>query len=341
MEGQELPPESALENKNGLEEKSPGGLSGTFMVVGNRRCRNSPLRRVSALDFEQTQRYCHLDAQVDCPCSNRSTIKTSQVENGHVELEVCCRPCCLWRNEDGKNYFAEVQSDAMITLARYSIGEYSFETTKARTVRLSELLKPHEEPDRVPVTHLPLWGPWWLGTEPRQLGRPESLQFSVICVLDCPEEIPMSQWIDVYCVPLLIVEMETGRYELAMWESYEGLVLVPVNETDLDLEAVPSTRTFKQETFEGDAETAPRTFRRIGIFLFTINNRDRENCENELFGTESEPSVITEQEGKGIISSHFENSRKIKIRIIWALDMRTTRESCGLWKSIRYYDCRI
>ncbi|KAF5591863.1 hypothetical protein FPCIR_5931 [Fusarium pseudocircinatum] len=105
-------------------------------------------------------------------------------------------------------------------------------------------------------------------------------KFANSCTIDLPEEIPSSQWIQVYCVPLQLGWCQTDRYEQAVWESYEGLILIPHDSEENDL-----------LTSEGFCVLS-QTFRRIGTFTFDLHDDNREARENELLGP-----VVFDREG--------------------------------------------
>ncbi|KAF5648598.1 hypothetical protein F52700_914 [Fusarium sp. NRRL 52700] len=98
-------------------------------------------------------------------------------------------------------------------------------------------------------------------------------KFANSCTIDLPDEIPSAQWMQVYCVPLQLGWCQTDRYEQAIWESYEGLILMPHDAEEGDL-----------LTSEGFCVVS-QTFRRIGTFTFDLHDENREARENELFGT--------------------------------------------------------
>ncbi|KAF5556870.1 hypothetical protein FMEXI_923 [Fusarium mexicanum] len=111
-------------------------------------------------------------------------------------------------------------------------------------------------------------------------GTQQVHKFANSCTIDLPEEIPSSQWVQVYCVPLQLGWCQTDRYEQAVWESYEGLILMPHDAGEEDL-----------LTSEGFCVLS-QTFRRIGTFTFDLHEENREARENELWGP-----VVFDREG--------------------------------------------
>ncbi|CVL06899.1 related to tol protein [Fusarium mangiferae] len=111
-------------------------------------------------------------------------------------------------------------------------------------------------------------------------GTQQAHKFANSCTIDLPEEIPSSQWVQIYCVPLQLGWCQTDRYEQAVWESYEGLILIQ-NDTE---EEDPLTS-------EGFCDLS-QTFRRIGTFTFDLHDENREARENELLGP-----VVFDKEG--------------------------------------------
>ncbi|KAL5593133.1 hypothetical protein FOBRF1_012235 [Fusarium oxysporum] len=103
-------------------------------------------------------------------------------------------------------------------------------------------------------------------------GAQQVHKFANSCTIDLPDEIPSSQWIQVYSVPLQLGWCQTDRYEQSVWESYEGLILVLNDAEEDDL-----------LTSEGFCVVS-RTFRRIGTFTFDLHDDNREAREDELLG---------------------------------------------------------
>ncbi|KAL9564128.1 hypothetical protein ACKAV7_011635 [Fusarium commune] len=111
-------------------------------------------------------------------------------------------------------------------------------------------------------------------------GSQQVHKFANSCTIDLPHELPSSQWIQVYCVPLQLGWCQTDRYEQSVWESYEGLILVLHDAEEDDL-----------LTSEGFCVLS-RTFRRIGTFTFDLHDENRDARENELLGP-----VVFDKEG--------------------------------------------
>ncbi|KAF4342847.1 hypothetical protein FBEOM_3192 [Fusarium beomiforme] len=103
-------------------------------------------------------------------------------------------------------------------------------------------------------------------------------KFASSCAIDIQDEIPDSQWTEVYCVPLQLGWCQTDRYEQAVWESYEGLVLVTSSAGEK-----PDSGMWTSEgvCVPGSARQA---FRRIGTFTFDLHDENREARELELLG---------------------------------------------------------
>ncbi|KAF5686355.1 hypothetical protein FCIRC_2911 [Fusarium circinatum] len=144
-------------------------------------------------------------------------------------------------------------------------------------------------------------------------GMKQVHKFANSCTIDIAEDIPFSQWVQVYCVPLQLGWCQTDRYEQAVWESYEGLILVPHDAEEEDL-----------LTSEGFCVLS-QTFRRIGTFTFDLHEDNREARENELWGP-----VVFDREGnwerKRETDSHFEFSS-------FAESLRFKHWASSLWDS--------
>jgi hypothetical protein len=224
-----------------------------------------------------------LDVRVE-PLLSHTAALTGQVASGYIDIQCHVRPCYLRKNRSsGTSASGDTsQSDAIIITA----GSWRASGEKIPT---------REDKCRV---------------NPAVIMR----QFSEYCTLDCPEEIPPTQWIEAYCVPLQIASMETDRYERAVWESYEGLVLLPVGEhdtvtrlreADIEQKCEELTLTARRPEVDNIGETISssplRTFRRIGIFAYHMNNDNREARQDELFGPKINHKKKTESRKKSII----------------------------------------
>ncbi|RGP69221.1 hypothetical protein FLONG3_7857 [Fusarium longipes] len=189
------------------------------------------------------------------PRDAHGSFPTGRVAGGYIDMTCYMRPCHLLRISDGSNLSKnEESSEALIiTTEQYH-----------KCGRDSGL------------------GACTEGTDPNEQLR----KFANSCILDFPDEIPESRWIQVYCVPLQLAWRQTDRYEQSIWESYEGLVLIP---TDTSLPNTTteghggSTLALGTQSSQ-DLSTITQVFRRVGTFTFNLQDDNREAREDELFG---------------------------------------------------------
>jgi hypothetical protein len=222
------------------------------------------------------------------PLDSQGTVPTGQIVDGYIDLEAYLRPCYLIRNVSTDASVSESSSyDATIISAQ---NRYNVQVSQPFGDRDSFLSKS------------------------AMLEYP----FTDRCTLDCPEELPEEEWIDVYCVSLQLASIDTDRYEQSNWESYEGLVLDPVEDNVIrNWGADPSAHRHESNS---DTSVEPNSnggsppiqmFRRVGIFEFHINETNRATREDALFG----PKVRIESGYKGNDKPTL-GRRRSRIRII-------------------------
>ncbi|KAG5776157.1 hypothetical protein H9Q73_010166 [Fusarium xylarioides] len=181
-----------------------------------------------------------LDVSVE-PQTRYSLLTTGQIKSGLIEIECHLRECYLMKKSHAEDSPNNEDGDAYAIISS-------------------------DEHRKMSQGHAG--------------GIQEVHKFANSCTIDLPEEIPPSQWIQVYCVPLQLGWCQTDRYEQAVWESFEGLILMPHDAEEEDL-----------LTSEGFCVLS-QTFLRIGTFTFDLNDENREARENELWGP-----VVFDREG--------------------------------------------
>ncbi|CEI39976.1 hypothetical protein FVEN_g2238 [Fusarium venenatum] len=189
------------------------------------------------------------------PRDVHGSLPTGKVTGGYLDMKCYLRPCHLLKNLTAtESQMDEESSDALII------------TTEQHHRRIGDASLESYEEERDPSKRLP--------------------KFANSCILDFPDEIPESKWIQVYCVPLQLAWRQTDRYEQSIWESYEGLVLMSTEDDS-------SARTGKESEESGsgldtstclDSLPVTQTFRRIGTFTFNLQEDNREAREDDLFG---------------------------------------------------------
>lgn len=199
------------------------------------------------------------------PLPSHTASLTGQVIGGHIDMECHVRPCYVKSTSESTTRHSNANGSDAIIISRTS-GTKLLERDLAKRATFT------------------------------MVNDDVMRRFSDYCTLDCPEEISSSTWTKVYCVPLQLSSIETDRYEQAMWESYEGLVLHPIgdehrlsaNESvilDGEQKCAKSRLTTAADSHRMASTSSPlQTFRRIGIFAFHIHNSDRESQYDELFG---------------------------------------------------------
>ncbi|KAG7409732.1 hypothetical protein Forpe1208_v010998 [Fusarium oxysporum f. sp. rapae] len=185
-----------------------------------------------------------LDVCVE-PQTGYSLSTTGQIKSGFMEMECHLRECYLMKTPQSENSSNNQEDGAYLIT---SSDEYN---------KISENAYIKDPTGGSQQVH----------------------KFANSCTIDLPHELPSSQWIQVYCVPLQLGWCQTDRYEQSVWESYEGLILVLHDAEEDDL-----------LTSEGFCVLS-RTFRRIGTFTFDLHDENRDARENELLG----PVVFDEQ----------------------------------------------
>ncbi|PNP85000.1 hypothetical protein FNYG_01697 [Fusarium nygamai] len=193
---------------------------------------------------KKTQLARILDVCVE-PQTGYSLSTTGQIKSGLIEMECHLRECYLMKTPQSEDSPNTQEDDAYVII---SSAEHNNISGNA-CIEATDL---HQQ----------------------------ARKFANSCTIDLPEEIPSSQWIQVYCVPLQLGWCQTDRYEQSVWESYEGLILIPHDTEEEDL-----------LTPEGFCVLS-QTFRRIGTFTFDLNDDNRQARENELLG-----SVVFDGEG--------------------------------------------
>lgn len=174
-----------------------------------------------------------------------SSSATGAITSGYIDIECHMRPCQLLKTSPGlERSKEEDQYEAMI------ISSEEFH-------RLSGITPPGGLCEAARIDQL--------------VNR-----FASSCTLDLPEEMPGSKWINVYCIPLQLGQCQTDRYEQSVWESYEGLIVVPVDG------GLGETDDFGSPHTESPVPT--KTFRRIGTFSFDLHDENRESRQEELLG---------------------------------------------------------
>ncbi|KAM0228022.1 hypothetical protein ACHAPO_011048 [Fusarium lateritium] len=189
------------------------------------------------------------------PRDVHETLPTGKVTGGYLDMKCYLRPCHLLKNSTttGSQMDEESSDTLIITTEQYHtcIGDASLEA--------------YEE-ERDPSKRLP--------------------KFANSCILDFPDEIPVSKWIQVYCVPLQLAWRQTDRYEQSIWESYEGLVLMSPEDDSSGTTGEESEESWSWLDTPTCLDPSPftQTFRRIGTFTFNLQEDNREAREDDLFG---------------------------------------------------------
>jgi hypothetical protein len=181
-----------------------------------------------------------LDVSIE-PQTSYSVSTTGQIKSGFIEMECHLRECYLMRTSEAKDTSTNQEDYTYLIIS----------SEEFATISRDSCVK-----------------------EPTE-GSQQVHKFANSCTIDIPDEIPCSQWIQVYCVPLQLGWCQTDRYEQAVWESYEGLVLVPS-----DAGEEPNGDLLTSEGFC----VLSRAFRRIGTFTFDLHDDNREAREDELLG---------------------------------------------------------
>ncbi|KAF5711582.1 hypothetical protein FGLOB1_4941 [Fusarium globosum] len=186
-----------------------------------------------------------LDVCVE-PQTGYSLSTTGQIKSGLIEMQCHLRECYLMKTPQSEDSSIHQDDDAYVII---SSDEYK---------KMSEDFCFKSPAGGVQQAH----------------------KFANSCTIDLPEEITSLQWVQVYCVPLQLGWCQTDRYEQAVWESYEGLILIQNDTEEEDL-----------LTSEGFCDLS-QTFRRIGTFTFDLHDENREARENDLLGP-----VVFDKEG--------------------------------------------
>ncbi|EWG55534.1 hypothetical protein FVEG_17540 [Fusarium verticillioides 7600] len=181
------------------------------------------------------------------PQTGYSLSTTGQIKSGLIEMECHLRECYLMKKPRSEDSSHDQGDDAYLVI---SSDEYKRMSSRSSTEGAAGG------------------------------GNQEAHKFANSCTIDLPEEIPSARWVQVYCVPLQLGWCQTDRYEQAVWESYEGLILMPHDAEEEDL-----------LTSEGFCVLS-QTFRRVGTFTFDLHDENREARENELLGP-----VVFDREG--------------------------------------------
>ena len=208
---------------------------------------------------------------------------TAQVADGYVDVQCHVRRCRLFKILESNVCLSDgSHTDAIITSAESWSESWKVE--------------------------LPERGPHLLNCDDLMY------RFSQYCFLDSPDEIPSSKWIEVYCVPLQLTELQIDRYEQVVWESYEGLILLPVankgpapvcQNMEDGQDSTKITPTPIDESRCIDTPSSPlRTFRRIGVFAYHISGNDQEGRRDELF-------ILPKKDNFGCLSREKETVRII------------------------------
>ncbi|KAH7191703.1 heterokaryon incompatibility protein-domain-containing protein [Fusarium flagelliforme] len=180
------------------------------------------------------------------PGAINSSSATGAVTSGYIDVQCHVRPCMLLKTGPGLD------------------GSKNYEQYEALIVSSEEFHRLSELQD------------FCGGTAINDLAH----RFADSCTIDIPEEIPDSKWTEVYCIPLQLGQCQTDRYEQSIWESYEGLVVVPVHNG--------ARANHKPSASHTGSPDLTKTFRRIGTFRFDLHEENRAARQAELFGNDSD-----------------------------------------------------
>ncbi|CAG7557782.1 unnamed protein product [Fusarium equiseti] len=186
-----------------------------------------------------------VDVNVE-PGAINSPSATGAVKSGYIDVQCHVRPCMLLKAGPGLK------------------GSKNYERYEALIVSSEEFHRLSELQDSCG------------GTAINELAH----RFANSCTIDIPEEIPDSKWTEVYCIPLQLGQCQTDRYEQSVWESYEGLVVVPVHNG--------AQANHKPSLSHIGRPGLIKTVRRIGTFRFDLHEENRAARQAELFGNDSD-----------------------------------------------------
>ncbi|KAJ4136600.1 hypothetical protein NW768_004217 [Fusarium equiseti] len=183
------------------------------------------------------------------PRDSNTCSVTGAVTSAYIDIQCHVRPCMLLK--------AGPELD----------GPKNHEPYEALIVSLEEF---HRLSENTPLQDFCGW------TTINQVAN----RFANSCIIDIPEEVPETRWTGVYCIPLQLGQCQTDRYEQAVWESYEGLVVVPVHN---------ATRANQKSSLSHtESPDLTKTFRRIGTFRFDLHDENRACRQGDLWGNDSD-----------------------------------------------------